>query len=301
MSPEEHDVSTVSIVPSANVGLDNWSRASLNGTVDGDAFPENTDEVFAVTAFVSDNPGGDRNPYFHNAAVNCNEQGVCLFSPDKYYSPNKIHYFYAYSPVKYGNPVYNDLSKENKEPTVTFTIDGQQDIMWAKDDSGIPTAKSSETQQQPKLQFKHLLKKLRFCFIQGEGFGSDIHVTTIRVKNVRNVMTLDVLTGNLTFEGNADATVEVHGTWSINPKEISVALPHCCIMCEPGAEADIEIVANQVIYPIKLNLNEVGDDSNAGGAGVSHLITVTFNGTHVIPSAEIEDWTMVGEATGNLK
>lgn len=302
MYQDGEDVSTVSIVPYANVGLSNWSRASLNGNVDGNAFPVNTDDVFAVTAFVSDNPDGDSTPYFHNASVNCNEQGICLFSPNKYYSPNKIHYFYAYSPVKYGNPVYNDLSKDNRLPTVTFSIDGQQDIMWAKDDSGIIVAKGSETQQHPKLQFKHLLKKIRFKFIQGVGFASNIDVTTVRIVNLHEHLSLNLKTGVLKAEGDQTGTVEIHGTWAINPKDISVELPNLCLMCEPGDIISIEIFANQYKYEIKdLKLASDTDGIEPGGAGVSHLITVEFHATHIEPSSQITSFEEIeGEASGNI-
>lgn len=300
-SIEEYDISDVAIVPEAGVGVSVTSRApSLNGNIDDTSFRANTDDVFAVTALIGKN--GPEKAYFANAAVDCDSEGKFKFSSDKYYYLNGVnHYFYAYSPAAAGSPVYPDMSSST--PTVEFTIDGQQDIMWAKDERAISYTGDTSTQLQPSFNFKHLLKKIRFKFIIGDGFARNVDVTTVRIVGLHERLSINLLTGELTPKGDLTGTAEIHGTWAINPKEYSVELPNLCLMCEPGDKISIEIIAAQYKYEVKdLVLTSGNENITPGGPGVSHLVTIEFHAIHVNPSSEIENsWDdSIGENTGNI-
>lgn len=74
------------------------------------------------------------------------------------------------------------------------------------------------------------------------------------------------------------------------------------VLCQAGeTDLDIEIEAAGVTYKTSVTLTSSSTDITAGGAGVSHLVTLTFIGTQIVPSASITGWLDAGETTGTIQ
>lgn len=296
------------IVPTAGVNMSaaTTSRAALPaGPVTGDKFPNSTENVFAVTAYKGTAaPSSDySNAYFDNVAVNSDAEGKLSFMNTQYYPADAEKlFFYAYSPVSTDGYTAGTASGA---PTVTWTIDGQQDIMWAKADGGIGKVSAGTTQPQPEFNFGHKLKKIDFKLVQGTGFGEGIRATSVMITNCRTQASLNLATGTLAFDGDADQSIGLsskEGYLIVPSAQANDAAPIGCVMCQAGeTKLDIEVVAQGITYKTSVTLKSNKDGVTAGAAGVSHLVTLTFIGTQILPTAEIVDWEDAGETTGTIE
>ena len=288
------------IVPSAGLSMSATPsvRAALpGGPVSGTTFPVSTENVFAVTAYKGTGaPSSDySNAYFDNQAVNSDADGKLSFQNVQYYPADAEKlYFYAYSPVSTSG---FSAGTASATPTVAWTIDGQQDIMYASVVSGIGKVSAGTTQPQPEFSFNHLLKQVRFKLGKGEGFGEGIYASSVKITNCRTQASLNLITGALTFTGDANQPIGFSGNYAIQKSGVEIG----SLLCQAGETGlDIEIVAAGVTYKTSVTLSS-NSDITAGGAGVSHLVTLTFIGTQIVPSATITDWVDAGETSGTIQ
>ena len=299
------------IVPRAGVSIiaASESRADLSGVVNGAFFKDSLDKVFAVTAYRgSVAPSTDfSNPYFSNQAVNSGAilqggaSGPALsFANSQYYPANgdKL-FFYAYSPVVGG--AYTE-GTSSAAPKVSWTLTGQQDIMAAQVTGGIGKSNAGTTQGQPNFTFAHKLKQVRFKLVQGEGFADNISASSISITGCKYKASLDLVSGALSFDDDTTA-FSLTGSFPIkkttdNPQEIEG-----CILCEAGNSVTIKIVAAGITYPeVTVTLQDkTGTPTvSASAPGTSHLVTLTFIGTHIIPTTSITPWVEAGGASGTI-
>lgn len=288
------------IVPTAGLSMSTTSRAALpGGPVNGTTFPKNTEDLFAVTAYRGTAaPSSDySNAYFDNETVNSDAEGKLSFTNTQYYPADAEKlYFYAYSPIV-GASDYT-AGTASAAPTVAWTIDGTQDIMYAKAAEGIGKVSAGTTQPQPEFSFNHLLKQVRFKLVKGEGFGDGIYASSVKITNSRTRASLNLITGVLTFTGSADQSIGFSGNYAIQKSGVEIG----SLLCQAGETAlDIEVVAAGVTYETTVTLKSSSTDITAGGAGVSHLVTLTFIGTQIVPSATITDWVDAGETSGTIQ
>lgn len=295
------DGTRTAIVPTAGLSMSATPsvRAALpSGPVSGTTFPKSTEDLFAVTAYKGTAaPSSDySNAYFDNQAVNSDAEGKLSFTNTQYYPANAEKlYFYAYSPVSTSGFTAGTASAV---PTVAWTIDGTQDIMYANVVSGIGKVSAGTTQLQPEFSFNHLLKQVRFKLVKGEGFGDGIYASSVKITNCRTQASLNLITGALTFTGNADQSIGFSGNYAIQKSGVEIG----SLLCQAGeTDLDIEIVAAGVTYKTSVTLTSLNTDITAGGAGVSHLVTLTFIGTQIVPSATITDWVDAGETSGTIQ
>lgn len=282
----------VAIAPSANIESNVISRAAVEGT----SFAEGTD-VFRLSAFESaTEPAGNWTAAgaeaFENMQVNCAANGTLSLVTPKYYPPTGASeklWFYAYAP----SGSYTNGNGATK-PSVSYTITGQEDIMTGKvtNTNGFGGVAKGETQTHPAFEFSHLLKKITFKVKAGDTFDADarIQVTDITVKNVKTSATLDVVTGTLAFSGNDDLTLSGSNT-VITAAGTSVP---GCLMFEPGETFTVSVTAGGVTYA---DATVTLSGTDAGKAGVSHEVTLTFHRSAIVPTATIVDWTP-GEDAG---
>ncbi|MDR2131259.1 MAG: fimbrillin family protein [Odoribacteraceae bacterium] len=302
------------IVPVAGLtGVAPGSRADLSpGPVTGVAFPVNTSKLFAVTAYAgpaATPPTGvpQSIAYFDNQAVESDADGKLSFTAPQYYPPSsdvKL-YFYAYSPVAAGTPGYAAGDGLTAAPTVTWVLDGQQDIMYASVTSGI--GKEEGTQTHPEFAFRHLLARVQFKFVQATGFGGGINVTGIVIKQLNKKASLNLVTGALTWthQGTQDGdALSLTGTFPVKPvAEAAVIAP--CLMVPPafstGNKIKINIVAGGIDYgDVSLDLPDALKDS--AGAGKNLVVTLEFQGTTIKPAVQVTPWVEYGYApTHTLK
>lgn len=295
-TPPAPDGTQAAIVPMAGVGMSATptARASLSGPVKGTTFPVSTENLFAVTAYKDQAPTSDyAGAYFDNKAVNSDSKGNLNFSDAQYYPADaQPLYFYAYSPV---TAAYASGSGTDS-PTATWeNLTGQEDIMYASVTTGIGKADAGVDQPQPAFEFRHKLKQIRFKLVQGVGFGDYIPARRISIMNCKTKASLDLITGELTFSGAA-APINLEGEFYIYEEDEAEEIAPV-LLCEPGEDLVIEVLAEGLIYKTSFKLT----GNNAGGAGVSHLVTLTFVGTTIEPEVTIVDWIDVGEAEGTIK
>lgn len=277
------------------------SRGGENATV-GENFPSNTPDVFRLSAYKGVSNGAEEptvifsNPYFSDKQINTDEDGS-LTSPGGLYYPadHSNLYFYAYGPGANATP---NLSPSTGTPTVEWTIDGNQDIIWSKDDSGKGYHGDPDNLQHPSFLFEHKLMRFTFSLVQGEGFADDIHVSSIKIKKCKTHANLDLTTGVLEFTEGATDFVETTGSWVILPPEKAEEygeVPNLWLCCEPAESIALEVVAAGVTYNANVSLEN-------SAAGVSHRITLTFKGTQIMASASLAPWEDVGTytATDNI-
>lgn len=298
------DGGPVPVSPSVKVEEDITAPAGTGGFADGE-------DAFRLCAFLLSADEGEPSDWtvkpkteaFENEPADV-KGGVPTLRNPKYYPPHvsgrKLR-FHAYAPAT--NGTYNNGNGENP-PTVDYTITGQEDIMTAtvtQPDDGIGGAAPGEKQQQPSFRFHHLLKRVTFKLVKGEGFASNINASTIRIADCRTKARLDVVTGELAFEGEATGHVQMTGTWTIKPPEEALELPNVHLLCELGKDLTVEVVVAGVTYHAELELTSTDPDTEAGAAGVSHLVTLTFKGTEVDATGSIVPWEDVGSADGVIR
>ncbi|MDO4164765.1 MAG: fimbrillin family protein [Bacteroides sp.] len=304
------------VIPTAGlVDAISVDTRALSGPVT--SFPTNTDEVFAVTAYKSasapDATSGfdfGSGVYFENLAVNSGNSGIfSLASPQYYPIDREGLYFYAYGPVATAATTAGAdgyaAGNGTTHPTVTWTIDGSQDIMYANVTTGIrKKSTEGEVQEQPDFTFAHLLKRIRFKLIKGPGFGDKLNATSISLTRCRTQATLDLISGELTFAGE-ETSLSLTGTFPINP-ETSANELSSNLLCQSGETLYLSVdVDNGQTYEKVIDLNDAENSDEQitpGGAGVNYLVTLTFLGTAVLPQVTIaEAWEYGGEASQTIQ
>ena len=239
--------------------------------------------------------------YFDNEAVDSDAEGGLSFETTQYYpADGEKLYFYAYSPVCAAASDGDGYTAGTASgaPTVKYTITGQQDILWAKADDGTGKVSAGTVQPQPEFGFEHLLKRVRFKLVRGEGFGDGIHATRISITDCRTQASLDPISGTLTFSDER-SPLSLAGNYAIQSAEQAAEISES-LMCEPGPALSLEVEAQGITYRTLVTLTS-SDGITAGGAGVSHLVTLTFIGTQIVPEASIEPWKDAGETEGTIK
>lgn len=284
------DGTRTAIVPTAILSVDasSMSRA-LSGPVTGDKFPNGTEDLFAVTAYKgaaapTTNYSG---AYFDNAAVRSDNAGVLSFSAPRYYPPGAEKlYFYAYSPVSAGGYA---AGTAGAAPTVTWTIDGQQDIMWAKEVTGLGKA-SAGAQPQPAFTFTHKCKQVRFFVKRDRNFPAGDALTSLKITGAKTTAVLDLNTGDAVFGGSGEIPV-FDGSMTMTETAAQAGDP---VMFEPGQTFTVEAAAGGAVFSdVRITLS--GDD--AGQAGKNYKVTLTFHREEITASAAVVPWADGGEGT----
>ena len=276
---------TSPIVPGAEARMTVESRADLSGVVSGTAFPASTDKVFSVVGYKGTVAPTNNwsSPYIANVAVNSGAGSALSFATSQYYPANgdKV-YFYAYSPA---NGTYT-AGSGSTAPMVSWTITGQQDIMWAKVDNGIAKAVTG-SQRQPAFAFTHLLKQVKFKVVKDASFEDNIKLTSLKIIGAKTVASLALNTGTLSWE-TATGELTVYNNTSGQAITGTATSAGSAVMMEPGASFKVRAVAGGVTYA---DVTVTLGGSNAGQAGVSHEVTLTFKRNAIVPTATITDWS----------
>lgn len=281
--PVNNNDKPIPIQPGATIEICTSSKAPITGSNFGTG-----NDVFRLSAFESENAPTDwttssSNHAFENLAVNSTD-GTLTLSTTKYYPLQGKLWFYAYAPS-----TDNGYTKgsSSSAPTVSYTITGQEDIMTGKVTSNGFDGKNGS---QPSFTFKHLLQKVTFKVIADKSFEeTDVKVKSIAVTNVKTGAQLNIVTGALSFSGDANQSLTLNKEVSI---EKATEQDAGSLMFEPSQTFNISVTYGESTtksLPITLE----GD--NAGKAGVSHVVTLKFLGAgggevNIQPSATITEW-----------
>lgn len=290
----------VEIVPSASLGAS--ATPASRAAIDGTQIPANTANVLAITAYQKAMPTTNysANVYFDNAMVNSDATGALSFADSKYYPADGSNlYFYAYSP---GTGATYVAGSGSTAPTVSWTITGQEDIMAASVLSGI--SKSSResdgvTQSQPQFTFEHKLTRIRFKLVRSSNYSEGISASSIVLTGLRTNAGLDLVSGTLSFTGptaNLSLPMPVGG---IEIKDSSTAeATVASIMCEAGLSTlKVKVTAGGYEYADAT----ISTPSGSFLAGYCYLVTLTFDGTRIVPTTSIVPWEDGGSNSGTIR
>ena len=280
---------TSPIIPGAGVAMTVETKADLSGVVSGTAFPASTDKVFSVVGYKGTVAPTNNwsSPYIANVAVNSGAGSALSFATSQYYPANgdKV-YFYAYSPA---NGTYT-AGSGSTAPMVSWTITGQQDIMWAKVDQGIAKNPVPANQPQPNFAFTHLLKQVKFKIVKDNTFEDNIKLTSLKIIGAKTVASLALNTGTLSWNSATDDLTAYNDNTgqAITGTATAVGTNGSPVMFEPGTTFKVRAEAGEVTYA---DVTVTLGGSNAGQAGVSHEVTLTFKRNAIEPTATITDWS----------
>lgn len=208
----------------------------------------------------------------------------------KYYPETGYVNFYAYYP-KVESPTY-----ETSAIKASYTIDGTQDIMWATPVDGtsaIPKAKSNNgtapTQQQPNFAFVHKLQQIKFCLKAGTGWDTSDNnskVKSISITNTYKTVSLNVVTGELTWTGGSDALlVPTGGNGSYEVKSGAGNTLSDVLMIKPDQNS-----LNLTVTLVGGTVYTLTGITFTPAAAKSHLITLTFNRAEIEPTVTYTAW-----------
>ena len=221
--------------------------------------------------------------------VNSGSSSVLTLSTPKYYpsDASKKLYFYAWSPAASSITAGGSGSA----PVANYTLTGQEDILWAKDDRGIAKDVPSQS-SQPSLNFTHKLKQVKFKLVKDASFEEGQTVSSIKITQVKTSAKLNLSDGTLTFDGQADQELDYPiDTGTDDAITAEGTEMHSCVMFEPGATFTISITVGGVEYrDVTVSLGD------GGVAGNSYLVTLTFKRNDIVPTASITDWVPGTEA-----
>lgn len=257
----------IPIIVNAGLGASVESKAA----VDGSTFADNTQNAFNLFAFTQAAAGDwSANNYFKDLPVNCNAEGE--FHTGKFYpAGGNDLYFYAYAP---GGDTYKSSGS-----TVSFTITGQEDIMYAGEATGNAT-------KQPSLSFSHQLMKVKFkAALDASMSGQTVSLSKITIKNVGTKYDLNLATGELTANAS-----QVNGDLSLNVSNQTITEGEAQvvpgeIMIFPDAEFSIEATAGQQTFKTASEVTIASPEK-----GKEYVITLTFNGVEIVPTVTIVPW-----------
>lgn len=287
----ELDAKGTPIAVTAGIETSVDTKAPVTGT----AFADGASNLFRLVAYENATqavPSDFSTPYFKNNGkgdVNVNsKQGSdskyqLLPDPAQYYPVDGEYlYFYAFAPG--GDDIWT-FTPNATAPTAKITINGSQDIMWAKDETGIAKA-ASGAQTQPALAFTHKLMQVTFKAQADASFTGSDKVTKLTINGVGTSVTLNVKNGTITNYGSENLVAYDNTTGvaiESDPKDIVAG-----VMFKPTQNFTITVeTENGVKYEnVEIDLGTTETDK----AGYSYEVTLNFKQTLIIPTATITDW-----------
>lgn len=287
----ELDAKGTPIAVTAGIETSVDTKAPVTGT----AFADGASDLFRLVAYKNATqtvPSDFSTAYFNNSGkgdVNVNsKQGTdlnyqLLPDPAQYYPvEGEYLYFYAFAPG--GEDVWT-FTPNATAPTAKITINGTQDIMWAKDETGIKKA-TSGVQSQPALNFAHKLMQVTFKAQADESFKGTDNVTKLTINGVGTSVTLNVKEGTITSYGNENLVAYTNTTGvaiETDPKVIVAG-----VMFKPTQNFTITVETESgVKYEnVAIDLGDAQSDK----AGYSYVVTLNFKQTMIVPTATITAW-----------
>lgn len=193
---------------------------------------------------------------------------------------------------RYGDNVYlvavsPQKEDANKDGTLSYTLTGKEDLMYAAEISG----NRWEVSRLGSLTYVHLLTQLIFKAKKHEAGGLDVKVTKITVKNVPATVSLPLATGEATFSGKS--TIE-HSISDATVKSAETSTDLGCLYLPPLPKAgDAKITIETSIgtfSDVSVTMSGTKPEDNFQ-AGVSHEITLDIHDKALgISSVEVSEW-----------
>lgn len=279
------------------------SVASTKAVVTGTTFPDNTTNLFRMVAYTS-NSSFNGTEYFdessrHDLPVSSRKDDgdnqVLYLTPAQYYDTDASTnlYFYAFAP---GDNSWAYTA--GATPTATYTIDGSDDVMYAKNTTGY----NKTSTNKPNLAFTHLLRKLDFTIKAASGVepgGAAVKSVSIATQNTK--LTLNVTTGAITKWETPTALTVTPPTPVTIPANSAGAATIGSIMCQPAVT-----VQQEETLQVTVTLNDGNDTQltgelkltspSGGDAGKAYTVNLEYSMKEILATATITDWVSAGGA-----
>lgn len=277
-----------------SAGIDTMTETKA--PISGEKFGAGSD-VFRVLAYQAPKPTApdwSATPYFSGITVNSDAAGDLTFAQKQHYPSNGDNiYFYAWT-----TPGASEVTAgtSTEAPKVTYTITGDEDIMSAQ---AIEEGYNKDQSKQPAFAFTHKLMQVAFAVKSDASFESGkTNVTKIEILAVNTTMDMNLITGELSNYSTPLALSAYDDGTGVAITDASTTIPGS-IMFEPVKTFNIKVTTtggDAFVY------NSIGVTlSDAGVAGNSYLVTLTFKRTDIVPTASITDWISGGTGSGDVQ
>lgn len=284
---DEVEDSDIPIQLTASIAQPAVTRAPFIGPVVGTTFSPNSEKIFGVTAFVGDAAPTSWTPNtrVNNAPVHTDSRGAAYFETLLYYPREKKFYFYAYSPM-----VHCDYSAGDAmtHPIITYQLTGQEDILWACNETGIGMM-TEATQTHPNFVFQHKLQRVVFTVKRTAQTSASITLSEIRLCNQKTTAKLDLMTGNLTFEGTENP---LSIQYKYQPTTEAFQIPYDLMFNPEVSTLDLVFVIEGKEYEKQVVLPPLSE-GNTGEtkAGYQHQVDVVIDrSTLTVGEPVLVDW-----------
>ncbi|MCD7851923.1 MAG: fimbrillin family protein [Parabacteroides sp.] len=254
----------------------------------------------------------------HDADVD--EKGAVSFTADfkpTYPDTGGNIYLVAVSPVVAAGTNDAAVGSITSDGTVTYTLDGTQDLLYAKEISGNRTDgyrfSGNTTAANKPLAYEHLLTQLQFKAKMSSGIASGTTATVkkITVNNVKTAATVKLANGTTTFADSPTASLELipnteNGSGGVTVSGTTpVAVGN--LLLPPLASGTYTITVEATVGSENKTYSDVSiTGENLFQAGHSHVITLTIGSpgeptSLEITSVKVDAWTTVDKGELSTK
>ena len=130
--------------------------------------------------------------------------------------------------------------------------------------------------------------------IKGSNFPDNAKVNSISLLETQADCTLDLINGELTWQGSPDQTVTLKDK---NMYVIGNILDYPLLVKPDITSASLVFTINERDYSIVVPLDPA---KNQGKAGYATLLNPTFSGSKLSFTTELTDWINIGSTSGNI-
>lgn len=265
-------------------GLSAWTKAESSASLQTTVFCSTREGDYAA---LGQDASGKWKAYEWAQATDVTGSDEVTLT-DKYYPPYGDNvYLVAVSP---------QIEDTDADGTLSYTLTGKEDLMYAPEISG----NRWEVSRLGTLTYHHLLTQLVFKARKREAGGLDVTVRKITVKDVTATVTIPLATGEATFAGSgtpsanlSDITLDLQGGKKVEASQTE-AIDLGCLYLPPftqasGAKITVETSIG-TFTDVSITMGGAKEADNFA-AGVSHVITIDISDQSLgISSVEVAAW-----------
>ena len=280
---------------------------------------------FGTTVFASLQAGtyatSAAGSWTHDAGVDKN--GAVSFTADfkpTYPDTGSNIYLVAVSPAVAAGANDAAVGSITSSGTVTYTLDGTQDLLYAKEISGNRTdghrfSGNTNVANNKPLAYEHLLTQLQFKakMSSGTASGTTATVKKITVNNVKTAATVKLAGGTTTFADSPTSSISLEPTSGSENGSGGVAVSGTTavsignLLLPPLASGTYTITVEATVGSENRTYSDVPiTGNNLFQAGHSHVITLTIGSpgeptSLEITSVKVDTWTTVDKGELSTK
>ena len=217
--------------------------------------------------------------------------GVYLYPVDNSYV--KFCAYYPYASTEGNGRLHLDAPATGKAPVLRFTMNGQDDVMYA-----VPVVGRYDSAPAP-LEFHHVLTQLHFEIVDSSETLVGEKILNIVLLDVNTSSSMNIETGVLGTWGSKD-NLNVYGS---NNVEILSSAPQQVggsIMLQPGQasfKVRVETTVGDYLATVRPTSSLDSTLETSFAAGRSYLISLYFDKTSELSAlATVSPWLLMGYA-----